>query len=370
MDKAHIIREPSKSFAKSVNALEAQKRWAVTGTPIQNRLRDLFSLFKFLRCYPFDDFDVFRTHVVDNWKRRSDPTSIAKLKTLINCLSLRRPKTTIELPPRQDTTIRLRFSESEEKHYREVQIAARSKLHSLGEGSQAGTTFMNALQWLNKLRLVCNHGLHDGTTIAKALRSFQDSRVKWSEAEAQSQFDHLDHAGLAKCSAPDCGQDLSSALSSEGDDSNVDEPRLEESLELLCLSCYEKRTKDRSVKFFKVCNHLPRCESSKSEFSDGQIFGNAFSNQNVPLPTKIKTVVDVLQQTPDDIKRYVHKCKRSSQLIIAVWYFHHGRKHLIYCSHSSGRRAFDACDSTVLSVRTAERMWCARSGITQESKFF
>ena len=308
MNKAHIIREPSKSFAKSVNALEAQKRWAVTGTPIQNRLRDLFSLFKFLRCYPFDDLDVFRTHVVDNWKRRSDPNSIAKLKILINCLSLRRPKTTIELPPRQDTTVRLQFSDVEEKHYREVQMSARSKLHSIGEGSQTGATFINALQWLNKLRLICNHGLHDRTTIAEAPRSSQDSNVKWSEAEAQSRFDHLDHAGLAKCSAPDCGQDLSSALSSEGDDSNIDEPRLEESLELLCLSCYEKRMKDRSVKFFKVCNHLPRCEFSKSKFPDGQIFGNVLSNQDVPIPTKIKTVVDALQQTPDGIKRYVCNC--------------------------------------------------------------
>ena len=302
-DKAHIIREPSKSFAKSVNALEAEKRWAVTGTPIQNRLRDLFSLFKFLRCYPFDDFDVFRTHVVDNWKKRSDPSSIAKLKMLINCLSLRRPKTTIKLPAREDSTIRLHFSDAEEKHYREVQNAARSKLHSLDEYPQASASFMNALQWLNKLRLVCNHGFHDRSIATKALPSSQDSNFKWSEAEAQSRFDHLDHVGLAKCSAPDCGQDLSSALSSEGDDSNIDEPRLEESLELLCSSCHEKRAVERSVKFFKVCNHLPRCKSSKSESLDGQIFGKVSSNRDIPIPTKIKAVVEALERTPDDIKR-------------------------------------------------------------------
>lgn len=311
MELAHIIREPSKSFAKSVCALQAECRWAVTGTPIQNRLMDLFSLFKFLQCFPFDDLKTFNAHVAQRWKEKSDPNCVAKLKTLVNCLSLRRPKTTIELPPRRDETTYLNFSDQEMEYYNRVKSTVLHTISSVND-TTSSARFINALQWVNELRLICNHG----TTNQKAVRELEGLKVTrpgWSEEEAQKRFDQLDLVGLAKCSNPECNQDLSSALSSETDREHDDEPRFEESLELLCSTCFQNRS-GRAGKFFKVCNHQPRRPVKAVALAVPNT--SSYAEEKIPLrgllgpgregniPSKIQRLVQDLSETADDIKRF------------------------------------------------------------------
>ncbi|MCJ1463034.1 alpha-1,6-mannosyltransferase [Pseudocyphellaria aurata] len=302
LDEAHIIREPSKSFAKSVCALQAERRWAVTGTPIQNRLMDLFSLFKFLQCFPFDDLKIFNAHVTQKWKAESDPNSVAKLRTLVNCLSLRRPKTTIQLPPRKDETIHLNFSVQELQYYQFVRSTTLRTIDSVNGESNDSAKFINVLQWVNRLRLICNHGIPHPKVIG-ALEELPLPNPGWSEQEAQMRFDHLDRVGLAKCSAPDCNRDLSSTLSSETGAEHDDEPRFEESLELLCSLCYQNRS-GRAGKFFKVCNHLPRRHVNAVAPTIPEREGDIPEREG-DIPSKIQRLIRDLSETPDDIKSVV-----------------------------------------------------------------
>ena len=308
-NSAHIVREPSKSFAKSVCSLQAEKRWAVTGTPIQNRLMDLFSLFKYLQCAPFDELKVFNSHITQNWKARSDPTSFLKLKTLVNCLSLRRPKTTIDLPNRRDEPIELNFNDQEWQYYREVQTSTLRKI-DLANSTNSSAIFLNTLKWVNELRLICNHGITNKKTVSSLGKGPTD-KSSWNAQEAQARFDQLDGVGLAKCSNGECGLDLSSALSSETDSEHEDEPWITESLELWCSSCF-RQIKNIS-KFFKICNHLPRKSKdpivqdtqasrtfeSYTSKAQRKLMSEAPSN----VPSKIKRVVQDLCETPDDVKR-------------------------------------------------------------------
>ena len=310
LDEAHIARQPSKTFAKSVCALEAQRRWAVTGTPIQNRLTDLYSLFKFLQCSPFCDLDTFNTHIKHHWKARSDPYSVAKLKRLVSCLSIRRPKNTIELPPRQDKVVELELDIEERNFYEQVKNCT---LHHIGlaDHKVSGDAMFHILRWFNQLRLICNHGLQSKAYATHHAKPLAD-QLSWTQEAAQSRFNHMDATGFAKCSNPECKQDLSSASSSETDNDHEDEPYIEEGLTVLCSACYSNQIELRS-QYLKVCNHFPRRSlgSGVGKYLDVFDVEDHFSiaqstfdtDHTGQTSTKIKHVMGDLKQHPDNVKR-------------------------------------------------------------------
>ena len=324
---AHIIREPTKSFAKSVFALEADKRWAVTGTPIQNRLTDLYSLFKFLRCYPFDELGYFNAQVIEKWKAQSDSGSVAKLKLLVNCLSLRRPKTTISLPERTNELKRLDFTERELQQYRQTRDSVSKSIKSVEDGRQAlgSPIYSNILQWLNELRLMCNHGMKEFIDMS----TMDICAQPWSPTEAQACFDALENVGLAKCSNITCSQDLSSSLlTSEGTFEHDDDPWISEALELWCKSCFSKQT-EKYNQWYPVCNHIPKralkappktyqVSKDMAGSSDTSKPKDCLPTNGLRMSSKYRKLVQDLSETTGDIKRFFMtiRCDRSKLMQI------------------------------------------------------
>ncbi|KAF2788973.1 hypothetical protein K505DRAFT_393486 [Melanomma pulvis-pyrius CBS 109.77] len=107
------------STAKAISFLQATKRWAVTGTPIQNDLADFFGLFRFLQFHPYDDPSTFNSHVLELWKHRPVEEAAERFKRLLSCVMIRRQKTTaaIELPQRNDKIVRIPFNSDERAYY-------------------------------------------------------------------------------------------------------------------------------------------------------------------------------------------------------------------------------------------------------------
>jgi len=60
LDEAHNIRNRGTKAFKACVALSSRFRWALTGTPIQNKVEDVHSLFEFVRARPLDDVRIFR----------------------------------------------------------------------------------------------------------------------------------------------------------------------------------------------------------------------------------------------------------------------------------------------------------------------
>ncbi|KAL8713258.1 MAG: hypothetical protein Q9225_006810 [Loekoesia sp. 1 TL-2023] len=160
LDEAHSIREQATKQSQAICALSAQRRWAVTGTPVQNRLDDLGALIKFLRVQPFSDRGGFSQYILSPFKM-ADPEILPKLRLLVDSITLRRLKDRIDLPDRKEEIVRLRFSAEEEKLYewfakdsdRRVRILANEKKKSLG-----GKTYVHILRAILRLRLICAHG--------------------------------------------------------------------------------------------------------------------------------------------------------------------------------------------------------------------
>jgi len=87
LDEAHQIRNPKSLTSQAVCRLRAARRWCVTGTPIQNKELDLYSLLRFLRCYPFDEYAVWK-----KWIDNKSAQSQERMNTLVRTLLLRRTK--------------------------------------------------------------------------------------------------------------------------------------------------------------------------------------------------------------------------------------------------------------------------------------
>lgn len=160
LDEAHQIREQSTRQSQAVCSLSAQRRWAVTGTPVQNRLDDLGALIKFLRIQPYDAKGVFAQFILSPFKN-ADPEILPKLRLLVDTITLRRLKDRIDLPARHDAVVRLPFSEEEGELYEffakdsdnRMKIITSERRKGLG-----GKTYVHILQAIMRLRLICAHG--------------------------------------------------------------------------------------------------------------------------------------------------------------------------------------------------------------------
>ncbi|KAI0848090.1 SNF2 family N-terminal domain-containing protein [Daldinia vernicosa] len=160
LDEAHMIREQSTLQFKAICRLQANRRWAVTGTPVQNKLDDLAALLAFLRLKPFDDKSKFTTHITAPFKI-CDPEIVPKLRILVDSITLRRLKDKINLPPRTDEIVRLEFSASERKLYDIFERNAQDKVQVLAAGREkmiGGRTYIHILQSILRLRLISAHG--------------------------------------------------------------------------------------------------------------------------------------------------------------------------------------------------------------------
>ncbi|KAI9594613.1 SNF2 family N-terminal domain-containing protein [Syncephalis fuscata] len=157
LDEAHIIKEPKTMLCRSVCNFQAERRWCLTGTPIQNRLTDLYSLIKYLRVTPFDDFGHWRQLFITPIQR-GHPEAMRRLQILLKYLTLRRTKTTkvngrplLDLPEKEDRRIWLEWSASEQALYEKWAALAKESV------AEQKMNISHILELLLRLRQVCVH---------------------------------------------------------------------------------------------------------------------------------------------------------------------------------------------------------------------
>jgi SNF2 family DNA or RNA helicase len=301
---AHFIRNGKSRMARAICDLDSVARWAVSGTPIQNRLGDLVSLLKFIRVHPYDNPERFDADISQVWKSGKEQDAIKRLQRLSACLLLRRAKGTINLPPRRDFLLPIQFSHEERKFYNELReqtiIKIDETLHNSSGTSRIGG-YVSVLQQIESLRLFCNLGLHYHSRREKALQSSDWCKIAQSTFNSESEMHAIT---CLKCSSI---FDVSESLLH--DSRTRQAPLFFSCLRLMCAECVsETRAPSREP----TCEHRPSCpvatvstgstvleEVSESIMSVAQP-GPTFNS----LPSKVEALIKDLKTVPPDVQWY------------------------------------------------------------------
>ncbi|KAK1145795.1 hypothetical protein N8T08_004036 [Aspergillus melleus] len=161
LDEGHTVRNPRSKGALAACNLRADSRWSLTGTPIVNSLKDLFSQVRFLGLTGgLEDMAVFNS-VLIRPLMSEDPNARLLLQTLMCTICLRRRKdmefVNLRLPPLTSRVLRVKFHPHEEEKYNMFQAEAKGMLLDIKSKEKTGTTYSNLLEVILRLRQVCNH---------------------------------------------------------------------------------------------------------------------------------------------------------------------------------------------------------------------
>jgi SNF2 family DNA or RNA helicase len=164
LDEAQAIKNATTDSAKATRLLKAHHRLALSGTPIENRLADLWSLFEFLNPGLLGNGTVFRAHTSD---AGSDQSS-AILSTALRPFILRRTKEKVatELPAKTEQTIYCELDQKQSRLYDELRDHYRGVLLGRIEKEGIDKSRMHILEALLRLRqAACHPGLIDSERI-------------------------------------------------------------------------------------------------------------------------------------------------------------------------------------------------------------
>lgn len=155
LDEAQQIKNPQSQAAQAAYELDADWRVAMTGTPIENRLEELWSLFHFTNRGLLGGLSSFNQRYVDPISI-GNRVAIEDLHKKIKPFILRRKKSEVakELPPRTESLLHIELNQDERDLYNSLQLAAK---HEVVQKLEEGGSVMAALEALLRLRQAACH---------------------------------------------------------------------------------------------------------------------------------------------------------------------------------------------------------------------
>ncbi|MDF9825539.1 SNF2 family DNA or RNA helicase [Breznakia sp. PF5-3] len=155
LDEAQYIKNHSTKVAKSVKKLHGKVRFALTGTPIENTLAELWSIFDFLMPGYLSNYHHFKINYETPIVKNQDEEKQLQLKQLIEPFLLRRRKDEVlkELPEKVEKTLSFHFNKEEEKLYVSKLAEVHDELQEL-VGKKENNKIL-ILKMLIELRQIC-----------------------------------------------------------------------------------------------------------------------------------------------------------------------------------------------------------------------
>jgi hypothetical protein len=159
LDEAQQIKNPQAKISQVIKSLNSDQRLALTGTPIENSVLDLWSIMDFVMPGLLGNESHFRSTFETPIMRDGDVEKQQRLAKRVQPFMIRRLKTQVaaDLPSRTEQTIECEMTQSQRKAYKEVVLRARREIMREVDEHGIGRAQLSILAALTKLRQICNH---------------------------------------------------------------------------------------------------------------------------------------------------------------------------------------------------------------------
>ena len=165
LDEAHNIKNRQSKTARACYEITATHRWALTGTPIVNKLEDLFSLVRFLRVEPWNNFSFWRTFITVPFESKGFMRALDVVQTVLEPLVMRRTKDMktpdgqplVALPPKKIEIVDIELSKAERDVYDYIFTKAKRTFFDNVEAGTVMKAFTSIFAQILRLRQSCCH---------------------------------------------------------------------------------------------------------------------------------------------------------------------------------------------------------------------
>ena len=156
IDEAQYIKNAATQSAKAVKSIDVKTRFALTGTPVENRLSELWSIFDYLMPGFLFGSQYFKKEYETPIVKERDEDALLRLRRIIGPFVLRRVKRDVlkELPEKLEQVVYSNFEDEQKKLYTANAVQLKEKLES-GGFAQAGEGKLQILAELMRLRQIC-----------------------------------------------------------------------------------------------------------------------------------------------------------------------------------------------------------------------
>ncbi|KAK7397581.1 hypothetical protein QQX98_013056, partial [Neonectria punicea] len=227
LDEAHTIRNWSTRQFNAVHDIPAHIRWCMTGTPIQNGLKDLGSLVRFLRVPILEDIATFRKHIcAEAESTKTMKHKFPNLRLLLNSICLQRTRDLLQLHSIWHVN-RLEFSEQERNKYLTMEAACKQAIAMAVNSGKSKASHHNVLEKLLRLREYCNgitntspNGVDDLLSImeqsGELLCAYCTAEISSVDSSLAENLVQLTECGRLICSDICCSLQYSSQIRTSG----------------------------------------------------------------------------------------------------------------------------------------------------------
>ena len=159
LDESQNIKNPHSQVSKTLRNLNANNKLVLTGTPVENTIKDLWSQISFVNPGLLGGLKFFEDTYVIPIERDHDEAKLNELKTLIKPFILRRTKQQVakELPEKTEQVLYCDMTPEQETMYEEIKSQFRNQVLETIEDIGINKARFNIIAGLTKLRQIANH---------------------------------------------------------------------------------------------------------------------------------------------------------------------------------------------------------------------